>query len=303
MVGDSAKIETSGTPAADVQIDEHLVRALIQAQYPEFGELGISPIDSGWDNAIFRLGTEFAVRLPRRALAAELIRHEQRWLPSVAHRASIPVPSPLYVGVPGCGYPWFWSIVPWIRGEPADVTPLRADQADRLARFLRALHVKAPAEAPFNPWRGVPLRDRADSLEERMQRLASRNIPISSQIVNTWRSALRVREDDFATWIHGDLHPRNVLAQEGKITGIIDWGDICSGDRATDLASVWMLFSERAARERALSEYGADDDTVLRAKGWAVLFAVLLLDTGLQDHPRHAALGYTALRKLQEDHG
>ena len=84
--------------------------------------------------------------------------------------------------------------------------------------------------------------------------------------------------------------------------GIIDWGDIGSGDRATDLASVWMLFSERSARERALIDYGADADTVLRAKGWAVLFAVMLLDTGIQDHPRHAAIGHAALRQLQDDH-
>jgi aminoglycoside phosphotransferase (APT) family kinase protein len=98
-----------------------------------------------------------------------------------------------------------------------------------------------------------------------------------------------------------DLHPRNVLAQEGKITGIIDWGDISSGDRATDLAAVWMLFSDRIARERVLLDYGADADTVLRAKGWAVLFAVMLLDTGLQDHPRHAAIGDDALRQLEED--
>ena len=139
-------------------------------------------------------------------------------------------------------------------------------------------------------------------MEERFQRLASRNVPISSPIVSIWRSALRAREDAFATWIHGDLHPRNILVEKGKITGIIDWGDIGSGDRATDLASVWMLFSERRARARVLIDYGADADTVLRAKGWAVLFAVMLLDTGIQDHPRHAAIGHAALRQLQDDH-
>ncbi|HEY6340181.1 MAG TPA: aminoglycoside phosphotransferase family protein [Bryobacteraceae bacterium] len=292
----------SGTPAAEIPVDENLVRALIQAQYPEFARLNVSQVDEGWDNAIFRLGTKFAVRLPRRAVAAEIIRHEQTWLPTIASRLPIPIPSPLCVGVPGCGYPWFWSIVRWIEGEPADVTAPRPDQAARLADFLRALHVKAPDEAPFNPWRGVPLRNRAASVEERFQRLASRNVTIGSPIVSTWQSALRAKEDAFATWIHGDLHPRNVLVQEGKITGIIDWGDISSGDRATDLASVWMLFSERSARERALIDYGADADTVLRAKGWAVLFAVVLLDTGIQDHPRHAAIGHAALRQLQDDH-
>lgn len=292
---------SSGTPVAEVHIDESLVRTLIQAQHPTFAGLDISAIDAGWDNAIFRLGREFCVRLPRRAAAAELIRHEQEWLPQVARRVPIPVPSPLYAGVPGCGYPWFWSIVPWIRGETADVIAPAPDQAVRLAGFLRALHVKAPQEAPFNPWRGVPLRSRAASVEERFERLAKRNVLLPTRILSTWRSALRAGENTFPTWIHGDLHPRNVLAQDGTITGIIDWGDISSGDPATDLAAVWMLFTDSIARERALLEYGADADTVLRAKGWAVLFAVMLLDSGLQDHPRHAAIGHAALRQLRED--
>lgn len=291
----------SGTPAAEVQIDENLVHALIHTQYPEYAKLDISPVDTGWDNAIFRLGTDFAIRLPRRTAAAALIRHEQTWLPSIANRVPIPVPCPLCVGVPGCGYPWFWSIVPWIKGEPADVDPVTPDQAARLAGFLRALHLKAPDEAPFNPFRGVPLRNRAESVEERFQRLAHRNVSISSHVARAWRSALRAKEEAFPTWIHGDLHPRNILAQEGKITGIIDWGDISFGDRATDLASFWMLFSECIARQRALLEYGAEADTILRAKGWAVLFAVMLLDSGIQDHPRHAAIGYSTLRRLEED--
>jgi aminoglycoside phosphotransferase (APT) family kinase protein len=291
----------SGIPAAEVQIDERLIRVLIQSQFPKFGRLSISPIDTGWDNAIFRLGTELAVRLPRRAVAAELIRHEQKWLPTVASRVPIPVPSPVCVGEPDCGYPWFWSIVPWIEGEPADIAAVNPDQAVRLARFLRALHVRAPAEAPLNPWRGVPFGDRAASVDERFQRLANQNVVISSRFLGTWKSALRARENPSRTWIHGDLHDRNVLTQKGEITGIIDWGDISSADPATELAVTWMLFSERTARERALLEYGADANTVLRAKGWVVLFAVMLLDNSINDHPRHAAIGYAALRQLQED--
>jgi aminoglycoside phosphotransferase (APT) family kinase protein len=291
----------SGTPPAEVHIDAAVARSLVQAQYPEFAILNIEHVDAGWDNAMFRLGPEFAIRLPRRSAAAELIRREQVWLPTVARLVPIPVPLPLCVGVPGCGYPWFWSIVPWIEGEPADVAAPSPDEATRVAQFLRALHVQAPVEAPASSWRGVPLRQRAASVEERLGRLANQTELITSRIWNTWRCALAAAEDTRPTWIHGDLHSRNVLVREGRITGVVDWGDICSGDRATDLAAVWMLISDRGARERAILEYHPDAATVLRAKGWAVVFAALLMDTGLQDRPRHAAIGDATLRRLHED--
>jgi aminoglycoside phosphotransferase (APT) family kinase protein len=100
------------------------------------------------------------------------------------------------------------------------------------------------------------------------------------------------------TWLHGDLHSRNVLVEHGLISGIIDWGDITSGDCATDLASIWILFSHSQARHDALAAYGnVSEATVKRAKGWAVLFGVMLLDTGLIDNPRNAAIGECILRR------
>ena len=288
----------TGTPPAEVEIDELMVHALIQAQHPDLARLEISSLDTGWDNAMFRLGSDFLVRLPRRAAAAELIQHEQRWLPHLVGQVPIPIPCPLWIGTPGCNYPWFWSIVPWIEGEPADTAAVAPDQAVRFAEFLRALHVAAPEQAPLNPWRGVALRSRAASVEDRFERLA-----VPRRIHEIWQAALRAKEEVSPTWIHGDLHPRNVLVKDGGITGIIDWGDLTSGDRATDLAAVWMLFPDRIARERALACYGADADTVLRAKGWAVLFALILLDTGSQDHPRHAAIGASTLLRLQDEGG
>ncbi len=291
----------SGTPAAEFPIDAALVEALLQAQHPEFAGLAIQPVDAGWDNAMFRLGTEFAVRLPRRAASATLLRHEQTWLPMVSKLVPIPVPAPLRVGAPGCGYPWYWSIVPWIEGEPADVAAPGPGQAARVAGFLRALHVDAPAQAPANPFRGVPLRCRAASIEDRLLRLAHRTSLITPGIRDTWKSALAAKENVRPTWIHGDLHPRNILVREGTIRAIVDWGDISSGDRATDLAAVWMLFGDRDARERTVLDYGADAGTLRRAKGWAVVFAAVLLDTGIEGHPRHAAIGEATFRRLQQD--
>ena len=98
------------------------------------------------------------------------------------------------------------------------------------------------------------------------------------------------------------MHPRNVLVAEGRITGIIDWGDITSGDVATDLASIWMLFANRSDREKALSAYAeVSEATLRRAKGWAVFFGIVLLDAGVIDNPRHAEIGRRTLLRVAED--
>ncbi|MGL6339740.1 MAG: phosphotransferase, partial [Waterburya sp.] len=117
-----------------------------------------------------------------------------------------------------------------------------------------------------------------------------------------WNQALNAPIDVEATWLHGDLHPRNILVENGTITGIIDWGDITSGDLATDLASIWMIFSERNIRQQALAEYqNISHATLQRAKGWAILFGTVLLDTGLVDNPQHAVIGERTLSNINQD--
>jgi aminoglycoside phosphotransferase (APT) family kinase protein len=139
-------------------------------------------------------------------------------------------------------------------------------------------------------------------MEERMRRLAVKTDLITKPVKQTWEIALQAPCAESSKWLHGDLHARNALVENGAITGIIDWGDITSGDVATDLAAIWMLFSEQPARQKALSEYAdISEATLRRAKGWTVLFGVVLLDTGLIDHPRHARMGEQILRRVTAD--
>jgi aminoglycoside phosphotransferase (APT) family kinase protein len=134
-----------------------------------------------------------------------------------------------------------------------------------------------------------------------MNRLQDRTTLLTPRITQIWNQALEAPLDRPSTWLHGDLHPRNVLVNDGVISGIIDWGDLTSGDCATDLASVWMLFGEPHAQRAALVEYGGvSEATCRRAKGWAVLLGVVMLDTGLIDNPRNAALGERILRQVAE---
>lgn len=290
-----------GTPVAEVEIDLALVSGLLADQHPDLAHLPLQAMDAGWDNAMFRLGDHLSVRLPRRAAAATLIVHEQTWLPYLAEQLVLPIPVPIRTGTPARGYPWRWSVSPWLQGVSSDQNAPHVSQAWPFAAFLRSLHVPAPAHAPANPVRGVPLRQRASAVEARLQRLASKTNLITPKILHLWEAALRAPLDMPRTWLHGDLHPRNVLVEDGVITGIIDWGDLTSGDCATDLASIWMLFAEPHARQDALAAYAnLSEATLQRAQGWAVLFGVMLLETGLNDHPRHAAIGERILRHLAE---
>lgn len=291
-----------GTPVSEVEIDIPLVRRLLEQQHPGEAHLAIHLVDTGWDNAIFRLGEDFAIRLPRRQVAAKLIEHEQTWLPYLAEHLTIPVPKPYRIGKPGCNYPWRWSILPWLPGVAADQEEPHPEQAKVFAKFLLSLHQPAPLEAPNNPFRGVPLQQRVVMMSERIERLEKITKLITPEIQNIWNQALNAPIDTPATWLHGDLHPRNVLVEKGVITGVIDWGDITQGDIATDLAAIWMLFSQPDVRKQVIAEYGnISEATLQRAKGWAVIFGVVLLDSGLIDNPRHAAMGEKVLYRLLED--
>jgi aminoglycoside phosphotransferase (APT) family kinase protein len=290
----------SGTPAAEVDIDAALVRALLTAQHRDLAALDIEHVDAGWDNAMFRLGETLSVRLPRRLVAAGLIEHEQRWLPTLARYLPLPVPAPVRVGRPGEGYPWSWSVLPWLDGGPADLDEPGDDQGEVLGRFLKALHGRPlPPDAPENPVRGVPLLQRQAMIEERMARASAHGGVVSPRVRQIWAEGLAAPMDTPPVWLHGDLHAKNVLTLNGRISAVVDWGDMCGGDPATDLASIWVLLASPAARREAMAAYGgACESTWARAEGWATAFGVMLLDAGLVDDPRAAVIGERTLSRL-----
>jgi len=196
----------------------------------------------------------------------------------------VAVPLPLHRGVPGGGVPWIWSVVPWIEGLPAEREPLNPQGCGHLARILKALHVSAPADAPPSDLRGVPLRSRADFMEARFGALEDRGHPDCRILRNLWSDGLAAPEATERVWLHGDLHPRNVLVRAGALSGIIDWGDITAGDPATDLAAAWMLAPEPVTRGRFWEEYRAAPALVRRARAWAVFFGVALTVSGDEGH-------------------
>ena len=291
---------THGKPAAEIEIDERAAQALLHDQHPDLATLPLRHVDSGWDNVMFRLGDELALRFPRRKIAAALIEHEQTWLPAVAGSLPLPVPVPLRVGQPGRGYPWRWSVLPWLTGTTADECNPCGDQAGIFGEFLAALHRPAPPDAPRNPYRGVPLRSRMDeTMAGRIRAVATNTSLLTPRIMEIWNEALAAPIDVEDTWIHGDPHPGNLLVHEGRITGVIDWGDMAAGDRATDLASIWMTFESVEARRTAMDRCGlVSEATWVRAKGWAVFYGITFTAYALANEPRYATLGKQIFQRV-----
>lgn len=300
---DGAENPPSGKPPAEVEVSPDLVRRLLRQQMPDLADLPVRAAGSGWDNEIFRLGEELLVRMPRRKLGAELVLNEQRLLPKLAPRLPLPVPTPLRAGKPGCGYPWSWSVAPWSAGEPADGFLVGAEVAAELAEFLTALHLDDTEGAPDNPFRDGPLREKTPVFEERWKRLQAAGQKEADDSVRRLRLAAdEIPPPEVARWIHGDLHPGNLLVKDGKICSVIDWGDLTAADFATDLAVAWMLFEEASDRDAFLATHPlADSNARVRAMGWAIHLAVSFLDFETESDSRAVAIGLATLRRVRQD--
>ena len=288
-------------PGAEIEVSSLLVSDLLEAQRPDLAGLAVAPIGFGWDNFSFLVGDDLVARLPRREAAVRLVDNEIRWLPEIAGRLPLPVPTPVFVGEPGPGYPWRWTLVPWISGDRvsrAEDFETRSGATD-LAAFLLALHEPAPVEAPRNPVRGIPLMGRDGITRERITALTMHLDP--AVVLSEWEAALEVQTyDGPPVWIHGDLHPANLLSVDGRLSGVIDFGDLASGDPATDLAVAWMLFGTEG-RELFRREYGGvTRPTWRRARGWALSLAVAILATSA-DNVEMEAIGRVTLERVLAD--
>ncbi|WP_240629755.1 phosphotransferase [Specibacter cremeus] len=177
-------------PAAEFAVSGALVRRLLHAQHPDLAGLALVPAGNGWDNAMFRLGDDLAVRLPRRAVAAELMLHELRWLAGITADCPVGVPRIVRRGAPSPEFPWPFAIVGWHDGEPVTTVPPadRDAMAPDLAGFVTAVHRPAPPDAPRNPVRGTPLAARDAAVRARLTRGPARTSARTSA-AGTWRTA------------------------------------------------------------------------------------------------------------------
>ncbi len=275
--------------ADELDIDEALVQRLIAAQFPHWSPLPLERVaSSGTDNAMFRLGDELAVRLPRRQGAIEQIEKEHRWLPRLAP-LPLEIPAPIALGEPTRDYPWRWSVNSWLAGESAITATIDDERlaAIAIAGFITALQrietTGGPEPGMHNFGRGVPLAKRDRYVRAA---LASLDGELDVALVAAaWERALNAGEwTNAPVWIHGDLAPGNLLVRKGHITGVIDFGGLAVGDPACDLMVAWNFLKDgaRAAFKAALKP---DEDTWARGLGWALSMSVIALPYYLKTNP------------------
>lgn len=299
-----------------VLIDTTLVRRLLATQFPQWAHLPLTPVPrSGMDNATFRLGSDLSVRLPRHAHWVGQVQREHRWLPRLAPHLPLPVSEPLAMGEPGEGCPYPWSVYRWLEGETATTESL-ADPvrtALDLAGFVNALRAIDTTDGPgpeqSNAFRGVPMGDERDSLaadarvRPKIEALKRTGLVDTDAVTEVWEAALAAPAwHKPPVWIHGDLATGNLLAREGRISAVIDFGTLAVADPAVDLLPAWKFLPVRA-RDAFRVAVDLDDATWARGRGWAIAGSLPVPDDPFfQEDPARVTAALQHLEAVLADH-
>jgi aminoglycoside phosphotransferase (APT) family kinase protein len=265
------------------EVDTALVQSLLKEQCPQWADLELNPIlSSGTDNALFRLGNKYVVRIPRiewsPGSVSSGVNKEYLWVPQLAQHLKIPISEPVFRGKSNEAYPWPWSITKWNNGHNPDFE--KENEYDKLAvdlaYFLNELHsIKLPEVGPLSR-RGIPLKELDSETKGALKALD--DDMDTKPLTLLWEKLSHTPHwDKSPVWMHGDLLPGNILIQNNRLSAVIDFADVGLGDPACDLIVAWSLLN---ANSRAIFRnhlVNIDEHTWQRGKGWALSIAVIIL--------------------------
>ncbi|HJX78661.1 aminoglycoside phosphotransferase family protein [Glutamicibacter sp.] len=274
-------------PEAEVAIDLALVRGLIASQAPQWAHEEIRYLATGWDNEVYRLGDSLLIRLPRRQMGEDIGFKERTWLPQLAKDTGVDIGLTIFEGQPTSSYPFTFSICRYVPGSSAAQFKRqdRDEYAEEFSGLLRALHQPARIQEPRSEFRGCALSLVDSRTREQISFLDSSIQPAALMI---WNEALNAEEYCGApVWLHGDPHPHNTVVGDGaqhSTVALVDYGDLCVGDPASDLGMFWMHFTPRGISS-AFESYGIAEGspTWQRARGWGLRYAMLTVNLGTDD--------------------
>lgn len=286
-----------------LDIPRSLVVKLLKEQFPHWSHLEVIPVEpGGWDNRTFRLGRDMSIRLPSAQSYEVQVHKEHIWLPKLACHFSVSIAQPIALGRPSKDYPFYWSIYRWIEGESAHNVSLSDAELQKLAfdiaQFLRDLqHIKTdggPLPGPHNYHRGGNLTHYDN--ETRLSIVQCQSFINADLATSVWEQALSSRWDKKPVWIHGDLSAGNILLENGRLVAVIDFGCLGIGDPSCDLVIAWTLL-HKESRKIFQSELTLDQNTWLRAKGWA-LWKALITFSNIED--KYSIQANTQLAIIEE---
>ncbi len=288
----------------EVLIDDALVRRLVTTQLPEFADIPLARVEAwGTDHAIFRLGADLSVRLPKIGWAAEQGEKEKRWLPLLAPALPVTVPVPQFVGEPAYGYPFRWYISPWLEGRnPGPGQPGLGQVATDLAAFVLALQSvdAAGAPAPHGAQRGGPLGNADESTRSCAELL--RGVTNVYGLLEVWDAGRDAPAwQGPPRWVHGDLLEGNLLIREGRLAAVIDWGGLTAGDPAVELMAAWTLFDRDSRRAYRQALGFVDEAMWLRGRAWATSAALQALPYYRDTNPDIVARSWRTVREVLAD--
>lgn len=277
----------------EISVSAEQCRALIEAQFPTLAPVLAEPLGEGWDNTAYRVNGVYVFRFPRRQIAVRCLELEARALATLAPRLPLPVPIPEFIGVPSEAFPWPFVGHRMIPGRPASDARLgtsqRAALAEPLAHFLRALHAIPVEEAARlgagpDPFQRLDLAPRLARARDILDELARRRLVDDARPL--W-SALQAAPALYApradTLVHGDLYARQLLVDgEGRLSGVIDWGDLHVGNPAVDFAVAHSFLPPEAHTvfRRAYGEIADATWALARARAvWHTLNVTLYADS------------------------
>lgn len=279
-----------------MRIDLSLVEGLVRSQFPRWKGLALNEVrHGGTDHAIFRLGDELAVRLPRIKEAWDQAERDFEVVPRLAPHLPVALPEPLELGEATDDYPYRWSVVRWLEGDISTIDAVSPRTGARLAEVLQALQGISTDGEPWTTYRGR--RDIAVS--DLGVRAAIAKLGGDPGLTAIWEDAISASAwDRPLTWLHADLHRGNLLFTDGELSGVIDWGCAAAGDPAGDLMTAWLFLDQRGRAQFRRELSGVDDATWARARGWALELSVLALARHGDSIPSVAEIARHALGQL-----
>ncbi|MBD0696060.1 phosphotransferase [Streptomyces sp. CBMA123] len=287
----------------ELDIDEALVRRMVAGQFPRWANLPVEPVDSaGTSNAMYRLGADLVVRIPRIPGAVEDIEKEEVWLRRLAPELPFAVPVPVALGEPADGCPWPWSVLRWLEGDPPVVGDVRQPEllAADLASFVTAMHRVDRVGAP-DSYRSETLAARDAAVRRAIAAVAG--AVDAPAVTALWDRTLEADEHPGPpVWIHADLQPGNLLVDAaGRLSAVIDFGCMGLGDPAVDLITAWYVLPA-AVRDTFRTAVAADDAEWERGRGWALSVALMELEYYRETNPRMASIARHVVGELLADH-